>query len=217
MAIDYNTVADRIFDQLKGFGHDIVVYDKDGRQTANSNKGRSFYSKDQKFTIVLDEKNNVIQIKYGATTDREKLKRLEQTVRNGIAKKFIINVDLVPYTGKDIELKDVENMAKVQESLSPTMGSTKTSYQQTEGAKLIIRHNTAVNEEVRGSRSRNISALFIENAQGERFKYPHNHLTGARIMTQHVAEGGTPYDEVGQKIIGLSEERNQLSLSLIHI
>lgn len=211
MAIDYNTVADRIFDQLKGFGHDIVVYDKDGRQTANGNKGRSFYSKDQKFTIVLDEKNNVIQIKYGETTDREKLKRLEQTIRNGIAKKFIINVDLIPYTGKDIELKDVENMAKVQESLSPTMGSTKTSYQQTEGAKLIIRHNTAVNEEVRGSRSRNISALFIENAQGERFKYPHNHLTGARIMTQHVAEGGTPYDEIGQKIIGLSEERSQLS------
>jgi len=211
MAIDYNTVADRIFDQLKGFGHDIIVFDKNGRQTANGNKGRSFYSKDQKFTIILDEKNNIIQIKYGETTDRQKLKRLEQTVRNGIAKKFIINVDLIPYTGKEIELKDVENMAKVQESLSPTMGSTKTSYQQTEGAKLIIRHNTAVNEEVRGSRSRNISALFIENAQGERFKYPHNHLTGARIMTQHVAEGGTPYDEVGQKIIGLSEERNQLS------
>jgi len=211
MAINYNVVADRIFDQLKGFGHDIIVYDKDGRQTANSNKGRNFYSKDQKFTIVLDEKHNLIQIKYGETTDREKLKKLEQTIRNGIAKKFIINVDLIPYTGKDIELKDVENMAKVQESLSPTMGSTKTSYQQTEGAKLIIRHSTAVNEEVRGSRSRNISALFIENAQGERFKYPHNHLTGARIMTQHVAEGGTPYDEVGQKIIGLSEERNQLS------
>ena len=211
MAINYNVVADRIFDQLKGFGHDIIVYDKDGRQTANSNKGRNFYSKDQKFTIVLDEKNNLIQIKYGETTDREKLKKLEQTIRHGIAKKFIINVDLIPYTGKDIELKDVENMAKVQESLSPTIGSTKTSYQQTEGAKLIIRHNTAVNEEVRGSRSRNISALFIENAQGERFKYPHNHLTGARIMTQHVAEGGTPYDEIGQKIIGLSEERNQLS------
>ena len=211
MAINYNVVADRIFDQLKGFGHDIIVYDKDGRQTANSNKGRNFYSKDQKFTIVLDEKNNLIQIKYGETTDREKLKKLEQTIRHGIAKKFIINVDLIPYTGKDIELKDVENMAKVQESLSPTIGSTKTSYQQTEGAKLIIRHNTAVNEEIRGSRSRNISALFIENAQGERFKYPHNHLTGARIMTQHVAEGGTPYDEIGQKIIGLSEERNQLS------
>jgi uncharacterized membrane protein YheB (UPF0754 family) len=29
-------------------------------------------------------------------------------------------------------------------------------------------------------------------------------------MTRHVAEGGTPYDEIGQKIIGLSEERSQL-------
>ena len=61
-----------------------------------------------------------------------------------------------------------------------------------------------------GSRSRNIRALFIENAQGERFRYPQIHLAGARTMTRHVAEGGTPYDEVGQKIIGLSEERSQL-------
>jgi hypothetical protein len=211
MAIDYNTVADRIFDQLKGFGYIIKMYDKKGVATAEGTKGRYFYSMDDKFEIILDEKRNVIVIKYSKNTDREKLDKFEDSVREGIAKKFIVNLDMLPYTGKDIELKDVENMAKVQESLSPTMGSTKTSYQQTEGAKLIIRHNTAVNEEVRGSRSRNISALFIENAQGERFKYPHNHLTGARIMTQHVAEGGTPYDEIGQKIIGLSEERNQLS------
>jgi len=38
MAIDYNSVADRIFDQLKGFGHDIVIFDDNGRQTANSTK-----------------------------------------------------------------------------------------------------------------------------------------------------------------------------------
>jgi chorismate mutase len=211
MAIDYNSVADRIFDQLKGFGHDIVVFDSNGRQTANAKQGRSFYSKDQKFTIELDEDDNVIKFKYGTSTDVPKVKQLVDTI-GAIAKKYPpMGLDRLPYTGKEIELKDAENMAKVQESLSPTMGSTKTSYQQTEGAKLIIRHSTAVNEEVRGSRSRNISALFIENAQGERFKYPHNHLVAARVMTQHVAEGGTPYDEVGQKIISLSEERNQLS------
>ena len=209
MAIDYNSVADRIFDQLKGFGHSIVVYDESGKQTANGENGRDFYSKDQKFTVELDEENNVIKIKYGNSTDADKMKKLIDTIRNGIAKKYLLGVDVMPYTGKDIELKDVEHMVK--ESLSPTSGSMKTSYQQTEGAKLIIRHNTAVNEEIRGSRSRNISALFIENAQGERFKYPHNHLTGARIMTMHVAEGGTPYDEIGQKIISLSEERSQLS------
>jgi len=213
--VDYNEIADRIFDQLKGFGHTIIIFDKGGRQTADAKKGRSFYSKDQKFTVELkdsseeDNKNkNVIKIKYGAGTDLDKIKKLIATIRNGIAKKYLLGVDVMPYTGKDIELKDVDNMVK--EGLSPTMGSTKTSYQQTEGAKLIIRHNKPVNEEVRGSRSRNISALFIENAQGERFKYPYNHLLAARTMTQHVAEGGTPYDELGQKIISLSEERNQL-------
>lgn len=210
MAIDFGTVADRIFDQLKGFGHSITVFDEKGKQTANANKGRYFYSTDEKFTVEINQDDNVIKIKYGENTDPAKMKKLQNTIRNGIAKKFILGVDLRPYTGKDIEPKDVDNMLKVQESLTPAAGSMKTSYQQTDGAKLIIRHSKPVNEEVRGSRSRNIKALFVENAQGERFRYPHVHLAGARIMVQHVSEGGMPYDEIGQKIISLSEERNQL-------
>lgn len=210
MAIDFDTVADRIFDQLKGFGHSITVFDEKGKQTANAKKGRYFYSTDEKFTVEINEDDNVIKIKYGENTDATRMKKLQDTIRNGIAKKFILGVDLRPYTGKDIEPKDVDNMVKVQESLTPAAGSMKTSYQQTDGAKLIIRHSKPVNEEVRGSRSRNIKALFVENAQGERFRYPHLHLAGARTMVQHVSEGGTPYDEIGQKIIGLSEERNQL-------
>jgi hypothetical protein len=210
MAIDFNTVADRIFDQLKGFGHSITIFDEKGKQTANATKGRYFYSTDEKFTVEIVEDDNVIKIKYGENTDPARMKKLQDTIRNGIAKKFILGVDLRPYTGKDIEPKDVDNMVKVQESLTPAAGSMKTSYQQTDGAKLIIRHSKPVNEEVRGSRSRNIKALFVENAQGERFRYPHVHLAGARTMVQHVSEGGMPYDEIGQKIISLSEERNQL-------
>jgi hypothetical protein len=210
MAIDFNTVADRIFDQLKGFGYSITVFDEDGKRTMNATKGRYFYSTDEKFTVEIDQDNNVIKIKYGENTDPVKMDKLQKTIRNGIAKKFIIGVDLRPYTGKDIEPKDVDNMIKVQESFGPVAGSMKTSYQQTDGAKLIIRHSKPVNEEVHGSRSRNIKALFIENSQGERFRYPHIHLAAARTMTRHVAEGGTPYDEIGQKIIGLSEERSQL-------
>ncbi len=210
MAVDFNTVADRVFDQLKGFGHSITVFDEDGKQTANAQKGRYFYSTDEKFTVEINEDENVIKIKYGENTDPARMQKLQNTIRNGIAKKFILGVDLRPYTGKDIELKDVDNMVKVQESLTPAAGSMKTSYQQTDGAKLIIRHSKPVNEEVRGSHSRNIKALFVENAQGERFRYPHIHLAGARTMVQHVSEGGMPYDEIGQKIIGLSEERSQL-------
>jgi hypothetical protein len=210
MAIDYNTVADLIFDQLKGFGHTIVINDKDGRRTLEAQKGRYFYSTDNKFMIELDDDAGVIKIKYGEGTDLSRLRQLEKTIRNGIAKKFIIGVDLRPFTGKEIEPKDFVNMSKVQESFGPATGSVKTSYQETAGAKLIIRHSRPVNEEIRGSRSRNIHSLFIENSQGERFRYPYNHLAGARIMTRHVAEGGTPYDELGQKIVSLSEERSQL-------
>jgi hypothetical protein len=210
MAINFNTVADRIFDQLKGFGYSIVIFDANNKQTMNADQGRTFYSKDDKFEVIIDEKTNLIKVKYGENTDQQKLNQFIASIKNGIAKKYVIGVDRMPYTGKDIELKDTENENLVKESLGPTMGSMKTSYQQTEGAKLIIRHNKPVNEEVRGSRSRNIQALFIENTQGERFKYPHNHLLAARTMTQHVAKGGTPYDQVGQKIIGLSEERTQL-------
>lgn len=210
MAIDFDTVADRIFDQLKGHGYNITMHEKSGKPTMNAKEARYFYSTDDKFMVVLKEKEKVIQLKYGEGTDRSKLKKFEETLRNGIAKRFTISFDLQPYTGKDIELKDVANMAKIEESLSAVTGSVKTSYQQTEGAKLIIRHSKPVNEEVHGSRSRNIRALFIENSAGERFKYPHIHLAAARTMTRHVAEGGTPYDEIGQKIIGLSEERSQL-------
>ena len=179
MAVDFDTVADMVFDQLKGFGYSITMNEKDGKDTMNAKKARYFYSTDDKFTIFIDEKNKIIQIKYGESTDKAKLDKLQKTIRNGIAKKFIIGVDLLPYTGKDIELKDVANMAKIEESLSAVTGSGKTSYQQTDGAKLIIRHSKPVNEEVHGSRSRNIRALFIENSQGERFKYPHIHLSAA--------------------------------------
>ena len=73
--VDYNSIADRIFDQLKGFGYSVVVFDKGGRQTADAEKGRSFYSKDQKFTVELDEEENLIKFKYGSSTDLEKIKK----------------------------------------------------------------------------------------------------------------------------------------------
>ena len=57
-----------------------------------------------------------------------------------------------------------------------------------------------MNEESRGSRSRNISAIYIENADGERYKMPTNNLAGGRAMLRHVKEGGTPHDTFGQNI-----------------
>jgi hypothetical protein len=90
-------------------------------------------------------------------------------------------------------------------------GSRTVSYQKLMDTRLIIKHNQAVMDENQpGARTRHIGALFVENQDGERFKYPFIHLAGARAMQRHVANGGVPYDDLGKSIIGMSEEIAQL-------
>ena len=94
---------------------------------------------------------------------------------------------------------------------SSMYGSRLMSYQNLMDTKLIIKHNQAVMDDTQpGARTRNISALFVENQDGERFKYPFIHLAGARAMQRHVANGGLPYDDLGKSIIRMSEEIAQL-------
>lgn len=100
---------------------------------------------------------------------------------------------------------------------SAMYGSSKTSYRKLENTLLRVRHSKTVDENQRGSRSRNINALFIENEAGERFKYPFIHLAGAKAMQRHVANGGRPYDGVGNAIIGMSEQIAQLTAFKRHL
>ena len=90
-------------------------------------------------------------------------------------------------------------------------GTAKSSYESLDKTRLIVRHSQAVDENVPGSRSRQINSLYIENEQGERFKYPMKHLSGARAMARHVANGGVPHDDFGKHIIKMSEQIAQLN------
>ena len=94
----------------------------------------------------------------------------------------------------------------VMESFSKMFGSMKTSQQTLENVRILVRHKTPVDENVRGSRSRHISAIFLE-CNGERMRFQHNYLPGARAMAQHMAHGGTMTDKVGAYI---SESTGQL-------
>ena len=98
-------------------------------------------------------------------------------------------------------------------------GSKKTSYRVLEKTKLIARHKESIENETAGARSRknNIKALYIENSEGERFKYPFIHIAGAKAMQRHVANGGKPYDDIGNNIIEMSEEIMQLTSFKRHI
>jgi hypothetical protein len=91
------------------------------------------------------------------------------------------------------------NMSTLAESFSKMFGSLKTSQQTLENVRILVKHKTPVDENVRGSRTRHISAIFLE-CNGERFRFPHNYLPGARAMAQHMAHGGTMSDKVGSYI-----------------
>ena len=96
-------------------------------------------------------------------------------------------------------------------SESQLYGSKTMSYQKLMDTRLIIKHSQALADDMQpGARSRNISALFVENQDGERFKYPFIHLSGARAMQRHVANQGVPYDDIGKSIVNMSEQIAQL-------
>lgn len=97
-------------------------------------------------------------------------------------------------------------------SESKLWGTSKTSYQNMGEAKLIVKHTQPVNYAHAAGRTLHIDSIYVENSQGERFKYPVKHLNGARALATHVAHGGNPYDSIGQHITGLSEELNKLRM-----
>ena len=215
MAVDYNTVSEKLFKVLKGHGYSVQMFDSnEGKEIIDPQQARFFYVKNPNLMVNLDQDNAEIKMHKGPTSV-ENIEKSIQTVRN-LAKDNLLDFDLREF-GREIKPKNYtyrlnSNTMKdiTTESYSTLAGSTKTSSQNLENAKLLIKHRKPVDEEVPGSRSRNIKALYIENADGERFKYPFIHLNGARAMTRHVQSGGTPYDEIGQSIVEISEQLSKI-------
>jgi hypothetical protein len=211
------TVADKIFKILKGNGHTVNMFTDEGKATVDATDARRFYLPDAFTMVNLDETDNRRELKVSVSAGTQ-IKQLKDTLGQlkNLANQSIIEYTLKTYTKQitpkdfDYQAQKVRDMNTVSEGISAAYGSTKSSYQQLESAKLIIKHNKAVNEEQRGSRSRNIQAIYIENADGERYKLPTNNLAGGRAMLRHVKEGGNPYDDFGKNIIEQCSELKKL-------
>jgi hypothetical protein len=109
--------------------------------------------------------------------------------------------------------KDEEpKMNTMNESRWTQKSSKKTSRAVRGATEVIVRHHKPVDEMFAGSRSqkKNIKAIYIQNRDGERFKYPFIHPAGAFAMAQHVDHGGVPHDPAGKAIVRMSEQIAQL-------
>jgi hypothetical protein len=110
------------------------------------------------------------------------------------------------HTNADLDKQGVAE--GLQEGRWNHKSSKKTSRAVAGRTEVIVRHSKPVDEEYAGSRSqhKNIKAIYIQNADGERFKYPFIHTAGAFAMAQHVDHGGVPHDPAGQAIVQMSAE-----------
>lgn len=204
--IKSDNIASDIFKILKGSGQTVKLFTDEGENTVDQNKARRFYLPQSGSMVNLDETDSKRELRVSINRNTE-LNEIKDTLDQLkiLANRSIIEYTLKSFT-KQITPKDQDYQAqkvrdmKIEEGISPAYGTSKSSYQKLESAKLIIKHTKPVNEESRGSRSRNISAIYIENADGERYKMPTNNLAGGRAMLRHVKEGGTPHDTFGLNI-----------------
>ena len=129
------------------------------------------------------------------------------------AKDRLLNFDVQNIGKSNLDKRDYEYQAKRKEMpIMPAImenklyGSNRMSYQDLGEARLVIKHSQPINLNLPAGRTMHIESIYIENAAGERFKYPYKHLNGARALAEHIKHGGNPYDNIGKHICNLSEE-----------
>ena len=221
--INYERIADRIFKVLKGNGYQIKLYSGDGDVTVNPAKADRFYVHEPNMIVALDRIDGQIILNKNASVLLSVYEGVLHQLRN-IANHYMLTFTMREF-GKDIKPKDFSYQAKnkgsemnegkgntilkqtkcssdenvLESKLSKMFGSKKTSKQTLENVRILVKHKAEVDEQVRGSRSRNIQSIFLE-CNGERVRLQHNHLGGARAMARHLAMGGTTTDQIGEHI-----------------
>lgn len=227
-------ISQDLFDKVRSRFTNLEMGDENGNVTSDPRQARFF---DFDFTMenvdlgrvsISINERGALKIYYGKGIleghDRDTQTMWFSFLREMrmFAKRRLLRFDTRDITKSNLNKEDFQFLASTgtkEETMSESrmFGSSKSSYLPLENTKLIVRHSKPVDENQRGSRSRHINALYVENSEGERFKYPFIHLAGAKAMQRHVANGGRPHDVHGQAIIKISEEIAQLSAFKRHV
>ena len=221
-------IAQDLFDKVRSRFTNLQMGNEDGSVTADPTEARFF---DFDFTI---EGNNLgrVSISINETGNlkvfysqgiTENADSITQTMwydflreMRFFAKRRLLRFDTRDITKGNLDKTDFQYLAQ-NGNKDPNMnesamtGSKRTSHRKLENTDLIIRHSEDIDETKPGARSRKIKNLFIQNAEGERFKFPFVYLPGARAMQRHVANGGYPHDDAGKHIVKTCEEILKLS------
>jgi hypothetical protein len=231
--LETDTVAAALFEKIRSKFEDVSVGDEDSKATVIPAKARffnfEFISTDgQNFgniTISLIEEGK-LKVVFGKniSADLNEQQKAEwyEFLRDlrFWAKRHLLSWDPHDISRKGLGIKDVKQLAVAEKPVdsldasvteSKLYGSTKTSYETiAPGTRLIIRHSGSVDEAIHGARSRKIQSVYVEDAEGQRFKMPFTHLGGARALGRHIAHGGQIHDEFGSHTADLVQEMGKI-------
>jgi len=91
------------------------------------------------------------------------------------AKTRLLNFDVQNIGKSELDKRDYQFQAKPKEDFimeNKMYGTNRMSYQDLGEARLIIKHSQPINLDLPAGRTMHIEGIYIENALGERFKYP---------------------------------------------
>ena len=221
-------IAQDIFDKVRSRFDNLEMGDEEGGVTTKPSDARFFDfdfiiegNRLGRVTISINQIGN-LKIFYGQgildkvdSIIRESWYDFLREMRN-FAKRRMLRFDTRDITKANLNKSDFKYLAdkgtkEEQMKESIMHGSSRSSYLPIERTRLIIRHSKPVDIDQRGSRSRNINSIYIENQEGERYKMKYNNLAGAKLLQRHVANGGKPHDEIGQRLEQMIEQVVQLS------
>jgi hypothetical protein len=223
-----NLAAEDLFEKLRGRFPNLTLGREDGAETLRPQEA-TFFEFDYKHkgkelgSVVISLVDDGALKVYFSTN---MLDEAEQDARKNwytflkdisrFANRNMLSYEAKNITKERLDKKDylfLTNRNKSEEELameSKLYGSKQKSYQNLNGAKIVVQHTNTVDEEKMGSRGRNIKAIYIENSQGERFRFENNYLPGARAMARHISNGGWPNDDHGKHIGEIMKEMTDL-------
>jgi hypothetical protein len=221
-------IASDLFDKVRSRFTNLQMGDESGSVTADPAAAR-FFDFDfavegvnlGRVSISINETGNLkVYYSQGITENTD---GITQTMwydflkeMRFFAKRRLLRFDTRDISKGNLDKTDFQYLAQ-NGNKDPNMnesaltGSSRTSHRKLENTDLIIRHSEPIDPDQKGARSRKIKNLFIQNSEGERFKFPFVYLPGARAMQRHVANGGYPHDAGGKHIVKCCEEILKLS------
>ena len=173
MSINIPVIAEKTFNILKGFGFGVDSFSADGKQVIDPAEATRFVVTEPNILVRLDPATTTMVLNTSEDLSEHKIRSMLKDIAQDYLMKFDYKIfgKKIKAVGEkqDIAKQAEKDMADIKEGFDTMSGSSKTSYQSLDNVKIVVKHKKAVNEEVRGSRSRNIHSIFIQRGD-ERFK-----------------------------------------------